>query len=163
AHNNLGIALQAKGLVDEAIAEYRKAIEIDPKDAKAHTNLGGALLAKGRPDAALAEYQNAIEIDPKLAPAHDHLGHALPPTERLPGKGRAAGAQRGAPKAHRERPQGRHGPRRVGASTAATGSVRRRPRRHPPRPRPAARACPRARFPDPAAPGVRAAAGLGRE
>jgi hypothetical protein len=33
--------------VDEAIACYRRAVEIDPKFAPAHYNLGGALAAKG--------------------------------------------------------------------------------------------------------------------
>ena len=43
AHANLGIALKDKGQVDEAIACYRKAIELDPKFARAHNNLGNAL------------------------------------------------------------------------------------------------------------------------
>ncbi len=33
AHNNLGIALKDKGQLDEAIACYKKAIELDPKFA----------------------------------------------------------------------------------------------------------------------------------
>src|SRR5262249_59411999 len=36
AHTNLGNTLAAKDRLDEAIAEYRKAIEIDPKAALAH-------------------------------------------------------------------------------------------------------------------------------
>ncbi len=40
AHYNLGYALQLKGQLDEAIACYKKAIELDPKYAEAHCNLG---------------------------------------------------------------------------------------------------------------------------
>src|SRR5262249_15415513 len=39
AHNNLGIALNGQKKLDEAIACYKKAIELDPKIEWAHTNL----------------------------------------------------------------------------------------------------------------------------
>ncbi len=38
-HNNHGVALQTKGQLDDAIAEYRKAIELDPNNATAKSNL----------------------------------------------------------------------------------------------------------------------------
>ena len=47
AHNNLGIALRDQRKLDEAIAAYRKAIELDPKYAMAYNNLGIALSAPG--------------------------------------------------------------------------------------------------------------------
>src|SRR5262249_25512939 len=40
ALNDLGLALNDKGLSDEAIAYFRKAIEADPTLANAHNNLG---------------------------------------------------------------------------------------------------------------------------
>ena len=43
AHYNLGRVLAGKGQFDDAIAEYRKAIELDPNYADAHNNLGVAL------------------------------------------------------------------------------------------------------------------------
>jgi tetratricopeptide (TPR) repeat protein len=63
--------------VDEAIAEYGKAIELDPKHVNAHNGLGDALRDKGRVDEAIAEYGKAIELDPKYAYAHNGLGDAL--------------------------------------------------------------------------------------
>ena len=45
-----------KGLGDEAIAEYREAIRIDPDFAEAHLHLGVALEAKGRLDEAEDAY-----------------------------------------------------------------------------------------------------------
>ena len=77
AHSNLGNALKGKGQVDEAIACYQKAIELDPKLAAAHNNLGIALQDKGQLDEAIACYRKAIELDPKLAEAHSNLGNAL--------------------------------------------------------------------------------------
>ena len=75
AHTNLGVALHAKGKVDEAIAEHRKAIELDPKLAKAHDNLGNALSDKGEVDSQISEHQDVS--DPKLAVVHGNLGQAL--------------------------------------------------------------------------------------
>ena len=59
--------------MDEAIACFRKAIELDPKLAAAHNNLGDALADKGQLDEAIACCKKAIELDPKFAPAHGNL------------------------------------------------------------------------------------------
>jgi Flp pilus assembly protein TadD len=40
----LGNALEANSRLDEAIASFQKAIELEPNYAEAHCNLGGALL-----------------------------------------------------------------------------------------------------------------------
>jgi serine/threonine protein kinase/cytochrome c-type biogenesis protein CcmH/NrfG len=77
AHNNLGWVLYEHGKLDGAIAEYRKAIELDPKNAWAHNVIGAALYHQGKLDEAIAEYRKAIELDPKLALAHNNLGSAL--------------------------------------------------------------------------------------
>src|SRR5262245_48126258 len=56
--------------VDEAIAELQKAIELDPKDAKAHYNFGIVLNDKKQLEDAIAEFRQAIELDPKFVYAH---------------------------------------------------------------------------------------------
>ncbi len=38
-HNSRGIELADRGWLDEAIKEFRKAIELDPDSAHAHDNL----------------------------------------------------------------------------------------------------------------------------
>ena len=43
AHNGLGFALQGKGQLDDAIAEFRKAIELDPSNVLAKGDLEEAL------------------------------------------------------------------------------------------------------------------------
>jgi Flp pilus assembly protein TadD len=63
--------------VQEAIAEYRKALDLDPELAAAHNNLGSALSDKGRLDEAIAEYSTALQLDPKIAASHNNLGNAL--------------------------------------------------------------------------------------
>ncbi len=77
AHNNLGIALAARGRIDEAMAHYQKALEIKPDYAEAHNNLGVALAGRGRIDEAIAHYRKALEIKPDYAEAHNNLGVAL--------------------------------------------------------------------------------------
>jgi tetratricopeptide (TPR) repeat protein len=77
AHINLGRALHAKGRVNEAIASYRRALDLDPKLAAAHNNLGSALLGKGRLDEAIVSYRRALDLDPTDALAHHNLGAAL--------------------------------------------------------------------------------------
>jgi tetratricopeptide (TPR) repeat protein len=77
AHNLKGLVLRGRGQRDEAIAEFRKAIEIDPKLAAAHSNLGVVLLDPGQRDKAIAEFRKAIQLDPKVAAAHAALGLVL--------------------------------------------------------------------------------------
>jgi tetratricopeptide (TPR) repeat protein len=63
--------------VDEAIACFKKAIELDPSYPGAHASLGNALRVKGRVDAAIACFNKALALDPKNAGAHNNLGYAL--------------------------------------------------------------------------------------
>ena len=63
-HNNLAIALAARGRTDEAIAQYQRALEIKSDYADAHNNLAVALAARGRTDEAIAHYQRALESKP---------------------------------------------------------------------------------------------------
>jgi serine/threonine-protein kinase len=74
---NLGNILKDKGLVNEAIACHKKAIELDGQYVAAHNNLGNALQSKGRLDEAIAAYKKAIELDPTYVYAHNNLGTAL--------------------------------------------------------------------------------------
>ncbi len=75
--SNLGVALADMGQIDEAIALYKKALELNPNYAAAHGNLGNSLVKKGQVDAAIAEYNKAIELYPRFPQAHLNLGTAL--------------------------------------------------------------------------------------
>ena len=72
-----GLPSGRAGKVDEAIAQYQRALEIRPDFAKAHNNLGNALAGRGRTDEAIRHYQQALEIKPDFAEAHNNLGIAL--------------------------------------------------------------------------------------
>jgi tetratricopeptide (TPR) repeat protein len=82
AHNNLGYLLAGKpGGLDQAIVQYRQALELDPSYAQAHLNLGMALVRQpGRLDEAVAEFRHAIDLNPSLVDAHYNLGVALSAT-----------------------------------------------------------------------------------
>jgi protein O-mannosyl-transferase len=82
-HCNLGVVLFQKGQVDDAVAQYQKALEINPNYVAAHYNLGNALFQKGQLDQALAQYQKAVEINPNDAEARINLGNALFQNEQL--------------------------------------------------------------------------------
>ena len=51
------------GDLDGAIADYARAIELNPKSAPAYVDRGNAKRDQGNFDAALADYNRAIEID----------------------------------------------------------------------------------------------------
>lgn len=65
-HIHMGNALKSKagpgGNLDEAIAEYRRAVEIDPSHAWTHNNLAAVLREQGKLDEAIAEYSAALEL-----------------------------------------------------------------------------------------------------
>ncbi len=76
-HFNLGCDQGDKGRWDEAIAEYRRAIQLKPDYAEAHLNLGFALGRKGQPEEEIAEYRRAVALKPDYALAHFDLGCSL--------------------------------------------------------------------------------------
>jgi len=76
-HNNLGVALQDEGRIDEAIDHYLKALQINPYYEKAHYNLGVALQDEGRIDEAIDHYLKGLQINPDDEKAHYNLGIAL--------------------------------------------------------------------------------------
>jgi Flp pilus assembly protein TadD len=73
----MGIALFAKGSKEEALAQYHRAIELDPHYAKAHYNLGNALLQMDKPEDAIAQYRLALETTPDDSIILNNLGIAL--------------------------------------------------------------------------------------
>jgi protein O-GlcNAc transferase len=61
---------------DEAMANFRKALEIKPNYAEAHYHMGLALADKGRLADAIASYRKALTIKPDYAEARKHLNQA---------------------------------------------------------------------------------------
>jgi tetratricopeptide (TPR) repeat protein len=76
AYTIRGNAYDNKGQYDQAIADFTKAIEINPRYAKAYTNRGSVYNSKGQADRAIADYGKAIEINPRYANAYNNRGIA---------------------------------------------------------------------------------------
>jgi len=64
---NRGNAYDGTGELDQAIAEFTKAIDLAPKLALAYASRGAAYAKKGDPDQTIADASKAIELDPKYA------------------------------------------------------------------------------------------------
>src|ERR1700738_1296223 len=64
-HLEKGVELAQQKQYDAAIAEFTKAIEADPKDARTYSNRGTAYRATGKFTEAIADYSKAIEVSPK--------------------------------------------------------------------------------------------------
>jgi tetratricopeptide (TPR) repeat protein len=77
AHANLGSALEALGRPDEALAEYRSALEARPASAPTLNNVGALLQSGGRHAEAVRAYREAVAADPAYASARYNLGNAL--------------------------------------------------------------------------------------
>lgn len=73
AYNNLGVAYGEKGKLDEAIQQYRRALELKPDFVDVYNNLGNVLAAQGKYDEAIENYERALRIQPLSADAHEHL------------------------------------------------------------------------------------------
>src|SRR5262249_9602387 len=57
AHNNLGLALQTQGRLEEAVASYQQALRCQPHYAQAHLNLAWIWLVRGGFERGWPEYQ----------------------------------------------------------------------------------------------------------
>lgn len=71
--NNRGAALLKDGKKTEAIAEFRKAVELAPGHATAQANLAYAYEQSGQLEEAMAAYQKLLELEPKNATARNNL------------------------------------------------------------------------------------------
>jgi tetratricopeptide (TPR) repeat protein len=89
AYNNLGVVkyeLGAQGLrhkhlfagrdLSRAIADYKKAIELDPNSASFYSNMGAAYFAEQKIEEASRAYEEAIRLDPQIFERNSHTGIA---------------------------------------------------------------------------------------
>jgi tetratricopeptide (TPR) repeat protein len=77
---SLGVRQEYEGQVDDAIASYRRAIELDPKSPRAYCFLGTTLAEKGQALEAIACFRKAIDLDPTefwAERVYNNLGNAL--------------------------------------------------------------------------------------
>jgi tetratricopeptide (TPR) repeat protein len=74
---NRGVTKQQKGDLDGALADYSRAIDLNPHGATAYNNRGLVKVAKGDLDGALADYNRALEITPRNFEIHGNRAAAL--------------------------------------------------------------------------------------
>src|SRR5512134_3764066 len=76
AHNNLGVLYYQKGLVEEAIAEFVRALELDPKMQVAQANLDIAYRDSGHYDRRITDLRERVRRSPEDREARWELGRA---------------------------------------------------------------------------------------
>ena len=92
-HRLLGRAYHMQGTTDEAEVSYRRAIEVNERDAWSMNNLVLLFLETERADEALPLLARAVELRQEVPAFHNNLGMALEHTARFRA---AATAYRGA-------------------------------------------------------------------
>jgi Flp pilus assembly protein TadD len=75
-HNGLGYVLARQGREDEAVAEFRKAIEVDTKFTAAYNNLADVLAKQGKLEEAADYYRRSLVQKPSAA-VYNALGIVL--------------------------------------------------------------------------------------
>jgi eukaryotic-like serine/threonine-protein kinase len=76
AHHWYAIYLMHTGRLDEAVAEARRAQELDPLSLPINMALGWILHMAGRTDEAIEQLRKTLELDPNFITAHHRLGLA---------------------------------------------------------------------------------------
>ena len=76
AHNNLGVLYYNKGLHEEAVAAFTKALELDPKMEVARRNLEVAYFNTGYYDKRVAQLREQLRVRVDDRDARWELGHA---------------------------------------------------------------------------------------
>ena len=76
-YNNLALAQAGLGHADEAIANLKTALALDPHLLEAHNNLGALLYERGDYAPAKLEFSRALERDPSSGSARFNLARTL--------------------------------------------------------------------------------------
>ncbi|MEB3357415.1 MAG: tetratricopeptide repeat protein [Synechococcales bacterium] len=74
--SNRGNARVSQNKLEEAIADYNRAIELDPTAPDPYLNRGTALEGLERWDEAIADYNRVLELDPNDPAAYNNRGNA---------------------------------------------------------------------------------------
>src|SRR5262249_50081601 len=73
AHNNLGVLHLRAGRLEQAAAEFRVALTIDPRNVESLVNLALVQKAAGRPAEAKDLLERALAVDSRNAGSHYNL------------------------------------------------------------------------------------------
>jgi hypothetical protein len=74
AYNNRGTLQNGTDGADKALADFNRAIDLDPMFAKAYNNRGIAYLSEGNLESALKDFNQTIKLQPDYFDAYDNRG-----------------------------------------------------------------------------------------
>ena len=75
-YNDRGLTQVKKGNYDQAISDFNKAIDLNPRDADVYNHRGNAYSLKRQFEQAISDYTRAIELNPRFADAYNNRGTA---------------------------------------------------------------------------------------
>ncbi len=81
-HFNLALALEGRGLLEEALGSYQAGLAIEPDRAEAYVGVGGLLRSMKIHAGAIQAFEHAIKLDPTSAQAHYNLAITLKSIDR---------------------------------------------------------------------------------
>jgi len=70
-----GMRCLDRGLTDEALERFERALELDPCHAPSHNKIGVIHANRGDLDEAARHFARAVECDPGYAPAQSNMGN----------------------------------------------------------------------------------------
>ena len=74
---NLGNSLRDNGKLDDAVKNYKKAIELNPNNSIAYNDLGVILIHLGKTNEAINNFKKTINISPKNTKAYLNLAYSI--------------------------------------------------------------------------------------
>jgi len=74
-HVELGNIYANKGMYDQALEEFQKAVEINPNNFVAHNNIGIIYRKKGQLENAMEEYRKALRVNPNYPLTYNNIGN----------------------------------------------------------------------------------------
>ncbi len=77
------IKIAEKGFLDNALSEFQKTIQIEPRHSRAHNNIGNIYMLQGKFDIALKEYKRAVDTNPHNIEAIYNTGRVLEQTGNI--------------------------------------------------------------------------------
>ncbi|MDA9261301.1 sulfotransferase, partial [Planktomarina temperata] len=76
-YNNMGVALEVQGKLEEAIKTFTNALTIKPDYSEPYNNMANILSGQGKLEEAIKTYKKALAIKPGYAEAYFNMGVAL--------------------------------------------------------------------------------------
>jgi tetratricopeptide (TPR) repeat protein len=103
---NLGVALRQEAHEEEAMACYRRSLELKPNDAVTWANYSGCFVNYGRPEKCIEFADKALSIDPNNIQAKHHRALALLEMEKYEAGFKQYEARLDLPEFHRRKYDG---------------------------------------------------------